>query len=485
MPLGFERLNERVSRPNPLINFIKTLPGSTSSIAQDYLERIAAQCYPVMKANHIAVMALEEYEWNPEFIGRNFNAGEVVQLVLRSRSGAWLPFKYVQMTMMHELAHCKHMNHSGAFWKVRNAYAVEMRELWGKNYLGEGLWGKGQSLEGGRFMNAGMPDARELPEHTCGGTYRRRGRKRKRGGANSGKPQLSYAERKQKRILKKFGAGGVALGDDEDTRVKLEDGKKPKGKPRVAGSSRGRELRAAAALARFDQAKKEEIKKEDTDSDTEDEYDWPLTGDEASVQRDGKDFVRICEAEDEQDDNVKREMEEMFDLRSIPKAPVVIKSTNIPTTRSKPQAKAPQYLPTKSTTRQAQVKPPPGSEGIDTESDSQSKPVVARPKFKKTPSFSESASALEGSDTESDAELEATLPLKDSTTATTPFTAVCPVCSLENEPSALICLACSNVLKPAHMPNHWRCHSDACRDGIYINVGDYGRCQVCGIAKPS
>lgn len=47
-------------------------------------------------------MSLEEYEPNREFVGRNFNAGEVIQLVLKSLSGRWLPFEYVQMVMMHE-----------------------------------------------------------------------------------------------------------------------------------------------------------------------------------------------------------------------------------------------------------------------------------------------------------------------------------------------------------------------------------------------
>lgn len=57
---------------------------------------------PVMREHRLSVMSLEEYEPNPEFVGRNFNAGEVVQLVLKARSGHWLPFNYVQMVMMHE-----------------------------------------------------------------------------------------------------------------------------------------------------------------------------------------------------------------------------------------------------------------------------------------------------------------------------------------------------------------------------------------------
>ena len=56
-----------------------------------------------MKKHHLSVMTLEEYEPNREFVGRNFNAGEIIQLVLKARgSGRWLPFDYVQMVMMHE-----------------------------------------------------------------------------------------------------------------------------------------------------------------------------------------------------------------------------------------------------------------------------------------------------------------------------------------------------------------------------------------------
>ena len=129
MPLGVTRLNERTQRPNSLINFIKA-PDPESL---DFLNRIAAQCYPVMKQHHISVMSLEHFPPNAEFLGRNFNAGEVIQLVLKDRQGRWLGFKFVQMVMMHELAHCKQMNHSKFFWQVRNGFAGEMEGLWTKN----------------------------------------------------------------------------------------------------------------------------------------------------------------------------------------------------------------------------------------------------------------------------------------------------------------------------------------------------------------
>lgn len=100
MPIGIDRLNARHQQPNSRITFIKPLPGDTSRYAQDFLERIAAICHPIMKSNHISVMSLEEYEPNPEFAGRNFNAGEVIQLVLRARgTGQWLSFRSVQMVM--------------------------------------------------------------------------------------------------------------------------------------------------------------------------------------------------------------------------------------------------------------------------------------------------------------------------------------------------------------------------------------------------
>jgi hypothetical protein len=64
-----------------------------------------ADAVTIMREHNLSVMSLEEYEPNAEFVGRNFNAGEVIQLVLKSRfSRQWLPFDYVQMVMMHEYA---------------------------------------------------------------------------------------------------------------------------------------------------------------------------------------------------------------------------------------------------------------------------------------------------------------------------------------------------------------------------------------------
>ena len=91
MPVGIQRLNAKKSQPNTRIIFIKPLKGPDEAIAQDFLERIAAQCrewqalvssrvedsivmatntvhatpaVPIMKEHTLSVMTLEEYEPN-------------------------------------------------------------------------------------------------------------------------------------------------------------------------------------------------------------------------------------------------------------------------------------------------------------------------------------------------------------------------------------------------------------------------------------
>ncbi|KAJ4384648.1 hypothetical protein N0V86_000248 [Didymella sp. IMI 355093] len=457
MPLGFERINERTQRPNALINFIRTIPGPTSTTAEQILNRVAATCYPFMKANMILVQALEEFPYNTEFVGRNFNAGEIVQLVLRDRNGRWLPQRMVEMVMVHELAHCKQMNHSKAFWKVRDAYAVDLRALWAKGYTGEGMWGRGRGLETGSIQTSQV-GVGDVPEHLCGGTYGRRSKKRRRGGKEN--ETLSYAERKQRRILKKFGAGGQSLGADDDVKIKLECGVSKKGKPRVAGSARGRELRAAAALARFEPVKKEPeevtIKKEETsESETKDEIDpadaaFDVDGSKL-VDDKGRALIKICEDEDDKDGNARREMNEIQNITPQHKPAAKVAA---PATDSRTDI-APK-LASKLGTPSAQISGPSAAhvahidEVWTRRSDVAAVAAVAKPTTKR---------------------------------AAAPIS--CKVCSLSNEPGSLVCAVCSNVLNPTAVPDHWKCKSGPCKGSDYINAGDAGACGVCGQAKPA
>ena len=437
-----------------------------------------------MKEQHISVMSLEEYEPNPEFAGRNFNAGEVIQLVLKSRlTGRWLPFEYVQMVMMHELAHCKQMNHSRAFWAVRNQYAEQMRALWARDYTGEGIWGRGAQLGSGLWeANAALPND-PLPEHLCGGTYRSRRRKRK------AKPVLTYQEQKERRIKRKFGAGGVAVGEDEYAKFRLE-GRFVSAAPRIAGSKRGRELRAAAALARFETKKKEdaavEEKAEPDDDETESEYedDPSEAGEPAAVDINGsqlldgkgRTMIKVCEDENPDDADAKNELLElqssMQRRKQTQKAPqgggAVVKTGLQPTKPTlSPAEMAKKGAAASSARKQA-------AEGL--------KPA---PKQQATSELSTARPARENDTSRSAQRLNhpAPKPQGRPERPAVPDTAPaisCPICSFANGPNSITCGVCSHVLDAESVPNSWHCTGAACQESLFLNAGDCGVCGVCG-----
>ncbi|KAM0262331.1 hypothetical protein ACHAQJ_001800 [Trichoderma viride] len=438
-------------------------------------------------------MSLEEFPPNREFVGRNFNAGEVVQLVLKSPgSGRWLPFNYVQMVMMHELAHCAQMNHSRAFWAVRNTYASQMQALWEQGYKGDGLWGRGAKLETGEWERNAVGADEVLPEHLCGGTYRSRGRKRK------AKPVLTYQERKEKRILKKFGKNGVALGADEEEKVKLEKGKRVQAKPRVAGSLRGRELRAAAALARFEQTKGVAKKEEDDDdenekhwdNDSSDYEDGDLTDSKAAVDfdgtrmtdRDGGDMVKVCEDEDADDADAKNELDELHGLFGRRRIKREANDERLHLHSSKSLDPERERV-VKQEEGELPIKPEVTNDGASSRLLS-SIPHV-KPKHNKAikpESEPESASRNH----QPLPQTTSTLPTPSPTTTNTQdssdntTSSSCSMCSFANPPAAVTCAMCANVLDPAHTTGSWRCESASCTGTAYRNARDCGVCGLCG-----
>ncbi|KAB8299174.1 hypothetical protein EYC80_001276 [Monilinia laxa] len=471
MPLGWERINAKRTQPNNNIVFIKPLAGQDESKSQEFLERIAAQCTPIMNKHHLSVASLEEYPPNLEFWGRNFNNGEVIQLVLKSPStGRWLPFKFVQMIMMHELAHCKQMNHSGVFWKVRNEYSAEMKGLWERGYTGDGLWGQGVLLKDGAFMGNQLGEGEVLPENLCGGTFKSRGGGKKR----KAKPKITFKEQKEKRIRKKFGVNGVALGEDLATKIALENGKFNLSKPKVASSKRGRELRAAAALSRFEVKKEDpDMKDEDlvTDSDAEsvdDEiYIKPEPDDAIDldgsrlVDKKGREMVKVCEDEDRDNEDAKREFEELRGMEGIER---YFKLDRL----SKVRREAGGGLVPNGVESSKSRKP------IQIDSDEENEPTSNATSTKKElplpPNFPSTSTAEQYKPTPS-----------TSITPSTPST--CPICSLENPPLSLTCTVCANVLHPEHVHGSWKCQALMCKDGLYINAGDVAFCGVCGERK--
>ena len=494
MPLNTLRLNAQASsHPNNRITFIKPLalpPNPTPARQSDhdtadtFLRAIAAQCLPIMKGHYLSVTTLEEHEPNREFIGRNFNNGEIIQLVLRSKNGGWLPFNMVQMVMMHELSHNTHMNHSKKFWDVRNAYTAELRGLWSKGYTGEGFWGSGQRLEDMKsVMGDNIVDSEVLKDlPICGGTYRSRRRKRKP------TQDLSWKEKRDRRIEKKFGSNGVSLGEDEDKRMLLELGKRGPigGKPRVAQSKRGKELRVAAALARFETNKQEveELKREnaekseeqsdseeyeDADAGLEDAHDTDGT---RMVDTKGAALVRVCGDDDQDGDpdgmHIKQEMDELESLeRYLPRMPSKSDIANqnnglrarheARTESSVSKPKLARLVSSSPLKDAVSTSPSPGATS-ETASEPSPQPNEAR-----QPKHQARTSEVTG---------EAASP-----------EAVCPVCSLSNPFLLLTCSACANVLHPDCDNNHWRCSSEQCKGTGYINAGDVGTCGLCGTRR--
>lgn len=422
-----------------------------------------------MKEHHLSVTTLEEYEPNREFVGRNFNSGEIIQLVLKARSGHWLPFNYVQMVMMHELAHCVQMNHSRAFWEVRNLYAENMRVLWSRGYTGEGMWGRGALLATGEFERNTVTAGEELPEHLCGGTYRSRRRKRK------AKPELSYQERKQRRIEKKFGRNGVALGADTDAKAKLEKGRTTQAAPRVAQSKRGRELRAAAALARFDQQKEEttpggEPKDEDesTASETESDYEDAEGGADDALDIDGRklldtkggNMVRVCGDEDPGDHDAANELRELQTSMTKYFAPAKDQQSERLGARPGPST-------TKEGSNRATSSNGPKNTNRDTEAVAKNGQTL---NTKKTEPHGKKAQS-------------ATNKTNDKPATATATGGTCEICSFQNEEYSVTCGMCSHVLLPSSVPGTWSCQSASCRGSNYLNAGDRGVCGICGQRK--
>ncbi|KAG6015287.1 hypothetical protein E4U43_005487 [Claviceps pusilla] len=535
MPVGIQRLNARRSQPNPNIVFIKPLSGPGEKTAQTFLERIAAQCLPIMRRNHISVMTLEEYEPNREFVGRNFNAGEVVQLVLRSvRSGRWLPFEYVQMVMMHELAHCKQMNHSRAFWAVRNQYAAQMEDLWREGYTGEGIWGRGANLATGEWERNTVQSGEEmLSEHLCGGTYRSRGRGRRRGRKRGATEALSYQERKQRRILRKFGENGVALGADEETKVKLEKGKKIAGKPRVAGSARGRDLRAAAALARFEQQQKVEIKEDHDSKNGEEEEEMDMMEDSGSesgsqdeveddneggsslegaldvdgtrmLDRKGRQLVKVCEddATDANDSDARTELSQLRDM--LNRHAKQSGKTCRPTVRIKNEACSDDETDVGSSiTASVRIKNEPCSDDDETNMRSSIKASGLPKNESCSDDYTNVGSSItaslfphrklhmvDGPQTGRPSPTRPSIKKENASTPTTPAGQptraaglTCSMCSFENEAVAATCCVCAHVLNAALTPDTWRCGNATCKGTGYVNSGDCGVCGLCGARR--
>ena len=387
------------------------------------------------------------------------------------------------MTMMHELAHNKQMNHSAAFHRVRIGFQNELKALLDKGYTGDGLWGRGVLLENGEFARNKVGDGEILPENLCGGTFKSRGgRKRKI------KSKITYKEAQERRVKKKFGTNGMALGVDEEAKQKLEKGKKSAGKPRIAGSVRGRELRAAAALARFEIKEGPQPKDEELMTDSETESD---TGSDVFIKTENEDAIdidgsrlldvdglplfKVCEDENKDDEYARNELLELQYFGGKALRSQLSKGPAKP-----PPATLQSFKPIEPLKKAEKASEPVWSTSATNNS---KKKAEAAKEDDSTP-----ANEDEGENEGIEVAIKDTLLEKTDAIIRCRLSlaaASCSICSMENELTALTCIACSNVLKPEFVPKAWRCNSSSCKGSEYINAGDVGLCGVCGTRKCS
>ncbi|KAG8892400.1 hypothetical protein FRC01_014187, partial [Tulasnella sp. 417] len=235
-----------------------------------------------MKEYGFAVNSLEEYECNRVFLGkapfdrvrlmgRNWNNGETIELVLRRADGTFLGTDMILDTFCHELAHIKYMHHLQPFQKLWAELRSKVIALQKKGYFGDGalptssaqddpkanaldsgFWSSGQRLQdASRAQGDGVGGLAEvLPEYICGGAHNqkragymrsrraRRPRKEVVPSLNTG-AQTAKKRKPGSRLTKELPGQGAKLSDDGGSRGKQ------------AQSKRAREERALAAERRL------------------------------------------------------------------------------------------------------------------------------------------------------------------------------------------------------------------------------------------
>ncbi|KAL8870510.1 MAG: hypothetical protein Q9174_003469 [Haloplaca sp. 1 TL-2023] len=239
-----------------------------------------------------------------------------------------------------------------------------------------------------------------------------------------------------------------------------------------------------AALARFGVQKEEDAKQEEMarsgESETESDVGDTSIGDDAvdlngakMLDSKGQRMFKVCEDQDQNDDHMKQEIQELQSLSAFESRPVGgPENHNHP--MHKQRRKEPHLGGHAAEDRIGQQQ----NSRVDTKHES-SETAPASEDFENG-ILRQDLTQISQAPTERTS-AETNTPARMPATPTS--THSCPICSLENDSSTLVCIACSHVLRPHLMPGHWRCQSSACNDSEFVNAGDCGRCGVCGGVK--
>jgi len=121
--------------------------------AKQLLEDAAEQVIPLMEKYKFKVGKLVEFLPKPGLLGLNVNGGAVIKVRLRKSGSDFYDYHHIVGTLLHELTHNKHHNHSAEFYAFLDNLWKETEELMSKGIKGAGshvesFAGKGKSLGG-------------------------------------------------------------------------------------------------------------------------------------------------------------------------------------------------------------------------------------------------------------------------------------------------------------------------------------------------
>lgn len=265
----------------------------------------------------------------------------------------------------------------------------------------------------------------------------------------------------------------------------------------MAQSNRGRELRAAAALKRFEtQAKEAKLPERDEDGETGEETDYDETVDEDDDDDDdekvinvggGKFLVPVSREQDgkTEQDEMKRELLELAGACGT--------GGSVGPSGSGGDGKQ----QTAGDSREQGSNPGGAVDtavviGSDDESDKEPIGYDHRgrtlteshvPQLRKHKTSIKEGGRTAPSNTSSGncSNIQTLVEISD----TDARELACSACSVVNEDNAILCMVCANVLEPGKMPNAWKCSRSTCGDSTYRNAGDVGICGICGQRKVS
>jgi hypothetical protein len=119
--------------------------------AKSLMDRIVNWVQPIMKKRGWVVGTFAEKDFsNPGILGMNTGKGHQIDIRLRRNGKEFYESEMLLDTMLHELSHNQHGNHSADFYKTWDELRNELSVAFEK---GEQRSGEGKKLDGGQKRN--------------------------------------------------------------------------------------------------------------------------------------------------------------------------------------------------------------------------------------------------------------------------------------------------------------------------------------------